>query len=57
MRSLPAALCVASLTVAASQSRPDFSGAWSMDPVRSESTRQGELVKPVRTLDSMIDRR
>jgi hypothetical protein len=48
MRSLPAAYLVASLAVAVSQSRPDFSGAWSMDPVRSESTRQGEPVKPVR---------
>jgi hypothetical protein len=29
------------------QNRPDFSGAWTMDPVRSESTKQGEPVKPV----------
>jgi hypothetical protein len=50
MKSLPAAVLLAAVTIpftAGAQSRPDFSGTWTMDPVRSESTRQGEPVKPV----------
>jgi hypothetical protein len=46
----PAALVAAVLIVpaaATTQTRPDFSGAWTMDPARSESTRQGEPVKLV----------
>ena len=47
---LPAAVLTAILVVrpaAGVQPIADFSGTWSMDPARSESTRQGEPVKPI----------
>ena len=53
MKRVAAATFVAVLVIpltANSQTRPDFSGAWTMDPVRSESTRQGEPVEPVRVV-------
>ena len=53
MKRLPAAVLVVVLSfppAMIAQAPPDFSGAWTMDPARSESTRQGEPVKPVSVL-------
>jgi hypothetical protein len=50
MKRLAAAVLLAVLpipTATFAQGRPDFSGSWTMDMARSESTRQGEPVKPV----------
>jgi hypothetical protein len=60
MNALPAAVFAALLlaapfdvisspaaAAAPGQAPVDFSGTWSMDPARSESTRQGEPIKPV----------
>src|SRR4029453_386915 len=49
MKSFLAALLVAILvpSYANSQTRPDFSGTWKMDPSRSESAAQTEPVGPI----------
>ena len=48
-KGLPAAVLTGALAAASllhAQARPDFSGTWTMDLARSESTRQGEPIKP-----------
>ena len=49
MRHLAAALLTATLflpSTTRAQTPNDFSGTWTMDPTRSESAQQGEVVKP-----------
>jgi hypothetical protein len=49
MRDLAAALLTATLflpSATRAQTSNDFSGTWTMDPARSESAQQGEVVKP-----------
>ena len=48
MMALPAVLVSVAVTVSAlAQARPDFSGAWKMDPSRSESAAQGDPIGAV----------
>jgi hypothetical protein len=49
MRYLPVALLTATLflpSTTRAQTTMDFSGTWTLDPARSESAQQGEIVKP-----------
>jgi hypothetical protein len=58
MRRLPAAVVTAILILpraAGAQPPVDFSGTWSMDPARSESTRQGEPIRPVTVTIAQTD--